>query len=1022
MVTTSHGWVGRELAGGRYRVTALLGEGGMGCVYRARDANLDCDAVIKVPRAAMLADPEFVDRFAREVRSLVRLAHPHIVKIIDVGQEEGVPFAVMQFLSGGSLEQYRAGGPGRRPAGATPALADWLESVAEALDYIHKQGYVHRDIKPANILFDDHGNAYVSDFGVAKAVAEREVERQSASLTETGMVLGTRHYMAPEMLLGDRYDGRIDQYALAVTAYEVLSGRLPFDGPTPGAILLKQTSEPPRPLHEVAPSVSREVSAAVAQALASDPARRFPTCLDFARAALRLPPAAGERGAILPEVGRPPVPEREEGERKVSCPSCGKEYALPAQALNRRLRCPKCKNVFTAAAASTAARGPTPPEGARRSPSAETGREVQARVATDRVRSVREAPPTAAAPPEADDWREGPVPTPAAGGRRRTLVMGGVVAVLAVTLGGLLLWRWSAAPPTPQADGRTAATTAPVKSTGPGGEAGLLERAQARARDHEPDAAISLYQEALRLNPDSAAAHVGLAEAYLAKQDYTRALKECGEASRLDPTLAAAHVDRGRAYAAQKDYLGAVDAYNEAVRLQPELAAAYAYRGAAQAARGNADAALKDCDRALSIDPKLAVAYVAQAQARHAKGEDDLAVPSAREAIRLDPKSAWAYLTRGVAYQGKKDHDSALADYAEAVRLDPASAEAYAARASVYAARREYVRAIADYDQALAHNPRDASTYAARATAYLSLPRPDCDRAIADCDQALTIDPKLAEAVLTRGNACTHKGEYDRALADYAQALRLKPDWALAYANQASVYLARKQYTQAVGACTEAVRLDPKLALAYGNRGTAYGELNQHDRAIADFTAALGLDRQDALAYVGRGKAYAATREFDRAIADFTAAIQIDRDDASAFSGRGDAYNQTKEYDHAIEDFTEAIRLSPQDAVLYKARGDVYANRGGIDGGDHDLAVADFKKAVNLDPEYSMAYADLGYVYWLKRDYDRAVSACTEALRINPDNYRARDTRARAYESKGLTKPAEEDRGEMRRISGNKNK
>jgi serine/threonine-protein kinase len=190
MNTSLKTWVGRQLADGRYRVTAKLGEGGMGCVYKAHDANLDCDVVIKVPRASLLGDPEFAGRFAREIQSLVRLVHPHIVKIIDVGEEEQVPFAVMQYLPGGSLHDRQRGQRDRATALPPETLSEWLEAVAEALDYIHQQGYVHRDVKPANILFDANGSAYVSDFGVAKAVMWQQTARPK-SLTGTGMVLGT---------------------------------------------------------------------------------------------------------------------------------------------------------------------------------------------------------------------------------------------------------------------------------------------------------------------------------------------------------------------------------------------------------------------------------------------------------------------------------------------------------------------------------------------------------------------------------------------------------------------------------------------------------------------------------------------------------------------------------------------------------------------------------------------------------------------------------------------------------------
>src|SRR5438552_10424619 len=173
MIQKSTAWVGLLLADGRYQIVDKLGEGGMGFVYRARDLRLDCDVVIKVPRRAMLEDAGFAGRFSREIRSLVQLAHPHIVRLTDVGEHDGVPFAVMQYLSGGSLhDRQRPAGDARAVGPLLQELRAWLPGVATALDFIHQQHYIHRDIKPHNILFDEHGHVYLSDFGIAKVLAD----------------------------------------------------------------------------------------------------------------------------------------------------------------------------------------------------------------------------------------------------------------------------------------------------------------------------------------------------------------------------------------------------------------------------------------------------------------------------------------------------------------------------------------------------------------------------------------------------------------------------------------------------------------------------------------------------------------------------------------------------------------------------------------------------------------------------------------------------------------------------------
>lgn len=349
-------WIGKALAGGRYRVVAKLGEGGMGFVYRAQDANLGCEVVIKVPRPALLADAGFAERFAREIRALVQLTHPHIVKIQDVGKEDGVPYAVMQFLDGGSLEGRRPAAAGGQPAPSPPgSLHAWLKPVAQALDFIHQKGFIHRDLKPANILFDSAGNAYLSDFGVAKVIGASEKKTQG--LTGSGMVLGTPEYMAPEVIQGDQFDGKIDQYALAVTVFEALAGQTPFTGPTPAATLLKHSSDPVPSLTSVRPELPASLSAALARGMAKKPTDRFQTCAAFAEAVL----AACPGGTAGPRL----VSGAEKAD--LICGGCAKKLQVGVKLAGKRFACPNCKalvfvdpRLFAAAPSSPSTETPQP--------------------------------------------------------------------------------------------------------------------------------------------------------------------------------------------------------------------------------------------------------------------------------------------------------------------------------------------------------------------------------------------------------------------------------------------------------------------------------------------------------------------------------------------------------------------------------------------------------------------------------------------------------------------------------------
>jgi serine/threonine protein kinase len=378
-------WIGLELSNGRYRIESKLGEGGMGFVYRVRDSNIDTDVVVKVPRRAMLEDPEFAPRFAREVRSLVRLAHPNIVRITDFGDHDGLPFAVMQYLSGGSLEDRRSMDASGRAVPCDPhEILSWLIPVAAALDFVHTQGYVHRDVKPGNILFDAQGNVFLSDFGVAKVLATTESHAEHhRSLTGTGMVLGTPDYMAPELIMGLEIDGGIDQYALAIMVYELLCGRTPFEGATGTAILVRHANEAPPRMDGLRSRGAEAISCVVMKALAKSRADRFPNCVKFATA-LETAIRDGRSAESTPDVGTvgPLIKER------ILCPCCDKPLRMPSGTLlnperlqGRKVTCPACQaplqfseggRSLVAVAAGPQA-SPTPSTGTRRFVAPEPG-------------------------------------------------------------------------------------------------------------------------------------------------------------------------------------------------------------------------------------------------------------------------------------------------------------------------------------------------------------------------------------------------------------------------------------------------------------------------------------------------------------------------------------------------------------------------------------------------------------------------------------------------------------------------
>jgi serine/threonine protein kinase len=256
---------------GRYEIEDELGRGGMATVYRACDPLFEREVAVKVLPPSMLHDPKFRKRFEREGKLIARLEHNAIVPVYDFGEQDGQPYIVMRLMTGGDLGQrIRSGALTREEIGKI------LARLAGGLDVAHTNGVIHRDLKPGNVLFDNYGDAFLSDFGIARMI------ESDATLTGTGGIIGTPAYMSPEQIQGDKdIDGRSDIYSLGVILYLMLSGEMPFDGDTPGNIMLKHVLDPVPDISLKHPDISPGVSAIISKAMAKNPDDRYQTAKEM---------------------------------------------------------------------------------------------------------------------------------------------------------------------------------------------------------------------------------------------------------------------------------------------------------------------------------------------------------------------------------------------------------------------------------------------------------------------------------------------------------------------------------------------------------------------------------------------------------------------------------------------------------------------------------------------------------------------------------------------------------------------
>ena len=653
---------------GPYEILSPLGAGGMGEVYRARDARLGRDVAVKVLPEAVAADPESLARFERETRAVAALSHPNILAIHDVGREGGVSFAVLELLEGETLRQRLATGPL-----TWRAALEIAAPVAEGLAAAHAREIVHRDLKPENIFLTADGRVKILDFGLARRAAVTSTPDVTGAptadgLTAPGIVLGTLAYLSPEQARGQDVDGRSDVFAFGSVLYEMLAGRRAFAAATASESLVAVLRDEPRDLAEIGIAVPASLDAVLRRCLRKNPPERFQSASDLA---FSLRAAAPDRGNASGEAARVPVSVAVLPFLNVSS-DAGNEYfsdGITEELINALAQVP--------------------------------GLRVAARTSSFLFKERREDIRAIAERLGVSTVLEGSVRK--AGGRVR------ISAQLINAADGYHLWSeshdqdMSDVFAVQEEIARAIVRQLRVK-LGLGGET-LVKRHTSdpeaynlylkgryfwnRRSAESSRKAIGYFQEAIARDPDYALAYAGLADSYLGRDrdEMARAKEAAAQAVALDEKLAEGHAALARTLLyGDWNWEAAEREFRRAIELNPAYPESYHMYSHFLVPARRVEESLAASRRALELDP-LSVSMVAHGGWHSVYcGRFEESMPYSRAAIDMDPTFFAARIHLGMALEQVGRLAEAIEEFRTAGEISAESSEAIAGLGHAYAA------------------------------------------------------------------------------------------------------------------------------------------------------------------------------------------------------------------------------------------------------------------------------------------------------------------------------------------------
>jgi serine/threonine protein kinase/tetratricopeptide (TPR) repeat protein len=831
--------------GPRYHVESLLGSGGMGKVYKARDRELERTVAIKVLRPDLMTDPMALQRFKHELLLASSISHPNILRIHDLGEYNGVKFISMAYVDGGDLTQLL------RKEGRLPLerVLNIMRQLAAALSAAHGVNVVHRDLKPQNLLMGSEDHVYVTDFGIAKTL-----ESDRTSVTRTGAVLGTPLYMSPEQVEGKPVDHRSDLYTYGLIFYEMLTGVLPFSGDTTFQLMYQRVHQQPKRPEQVIPDLPPYLSRICLKCLEKDPANRYQNAseilvdLEFKQApthtrtlqitlpvvSKKISLVAASAGVVLlagllavPQVrdflfrhksteSTSGIPSLNRGKFVAVLPMriLGDQSSLGyvAEGLVEELSAKlfQLHDMHTASAAEILKA--LPGNSSAVPPTSPSLNEVARHLGVNLVVSgtIQGSGDKLRIVVNLDD---------VAGGRRVwTQAFSGVQGDLLTLEDQIYTGVVDALALKPTSEESARAMPHPTENI-EAYDLYLKGRSAMRGQQDVKNIqnAVGLYEQALKKDPNFALAYAGVADAsltmYHEKKDSfwsQKALAAAQQAERLNDNLPEVHFSLGNVYTASGKGAEAVSELKRALQLAPNSDDGYRGLGQAYLAVGQKDLALQAYQKAIDLNPYFWVNYNQAGQAYSELGEYDKALAAFQRIIELEPDNSFGYLNTGMVYFQQGKYDQCIPFFQKSLQIQP-HFMAYSNLGTAFFFLKRYAESVPMFEKAVEMNQNDSMMMGNLADAYrwsnqLDKASATYDRAIALAFKQLQVNPRDATVLDGLGLFYAKKGDAVHALDFTRRARAVSPDDVSLIYDQAEVFAITGRSAEALKSLREALQ------------------------------------------------------------------------------------------------------------------------------------------------------------------------------------------------------------------------